>query len=1061
MPDINDYNPVQLGPMAPMTPPPPVPMGAMTNPIRQGWSAPPPMIPGFLNAMGPMISGFYPPAFHMLQSLAFSRGYYIPANRRDFFESVLGPQLMAQQQMFNTAARMSSTEMLTNRLAGYFGAMGIPNAYAAKFAKYGMSLQGIPFIGRMMAPVMRSLMPQGMASEAIPGIQAAMSLQYPFAERFFRATPALAREQTKFGKMALTFLEKPGVTQEAEMKRLGLTFSDIGSMTQQMAARGMLPRDIHRAKTALRNMADVISSLRDLFGPNAPIAQIFQNLQGLTGGQLAHVGINNIRTLATNMKMRGLMAGLPSQTVGALYNEGARMGMQYGIGAMGGLAATNIGLGLSTIYQGLGTPGTVGFKTFEEITNETTKMGMQIAHSRAGAATALLEMGLKQGWVNPNNPIVRRYQTGKLPYVTLTQLTQRQGKFGPVLAPGVVEYYMGPGRRSLDQYMLTDRWQKRMEAAAHATLQEENIRQVEGMFYGEMAQGDIRAAIGVGQNYNVALAPLPGNITNRSEMSFEQKKKLFLQRLNRYSARVKGGMHSYAQAYGHFFTNITNAKDMADAINNFSIRKSDKEIYIRLNREWNKVVHQNQTYMQRMDNKYLADFDENFEKSGAKTTKSKFQWLLDHKNTSNVAKYIKDHGLTTRSINAILGNDTTMTLADKIKARRNYATVDLIRRQITEFNKQHHTNFKTSALDHITDPQEALEALKKSDKKDADKYNHELSTIVNNSKIAMAQMKDGSFMGRADWEEQQRKEDIVKMIGSANKGARVPDVLRDILMSGKPISAALGAMRIGGVRLSKIHEDIMNAIQGKKGAMGKLRKELPNLLDTSKWKATEFGFGAGHKTENEYINDILTTSYAGTYTTDTINRLKKQWMYMEAKGMTGSYEYQQYKQFTKDYASAKNPKERQRIWEKFRGNMDFRQRVRNNLEVTLYDTMKGYKGVFEREDIQKYLEDKGFTKREARTIADKEMEWAAGKKGTTAQRNAILNALTAQGAETVESWQKKLERTGQFGATGMAAQMQDFIAMLKQMLGDLISGLTLKIDYHYLSSKGNIKVEMN
>jgi len=1176
MPDtILNYNPLGMQPLPPQQHINPMPFSIMSQPLRAPYQPMQQQPPGVLGFLGPMA----PIARQLINMFGESRGIYIPQARRDPFEIMTQPALSAMRGMSQAQANAATTEHLTKRLSDVFSAIGIPEEYASKASRIGMSLSGIPIIGQMMQGVMRQAMPQGLPSDMIPSVEMAIRTQYPMAAQMFAPRGELAKRQIAMSRGIYSVFGDTPEEQTQEMRRLNLTFRDLGDLTQQMAARGMLPRNVDSMKSAIKNMAETVSAMKEIFGPNAPVAQLMNELNNLTGGRIHRVNPQITQQLVSNIRTQSVLTGVPAGVTARLYQEGARMGMQYGVGSMGGVAATQIGMDLARMYTAGTTPGQFGAVNFEEALNRGQRIGMQIAGSRGGRATAILEMMLDRGYIDDDmkqHPIVQRYLRGDTPYVTRDMLTRAEGDFAPLLtAAQVREYEQDP--ELISQYMNRPRFQERMTRTAHATLRANDLKRVARMTHGLIAAEDIQASF----------AGLPADMADPAAMDFIRREgtnyyhrglRNVLNEENFTNKDIAAIMEVGGSATGKdidavkkmlLYRDITSgrtrslimeSRDFTELQRNLKIdldeltaqherRKSrfgedvaplpelemTKSIIDDLKKyrgaDASRAVVLNE-YMKRGNQKASAHdiitmvgdrlAKENPElapyiRGGIPVTETtlselapaqrkeyeKLRALMRIKEGGNIGDMldfmITEGGAEYNAVIDELGVRKIATLAakDAYQAPGDILSLpELVQRRRDAFAKSLAVRTIRRQMGHSLDynlaesmsdtanvqglrellerlPEESLKQLKNNQiTREQYEANMRAAKIgqqaLRNSRMAADRLQDSAFMTDEDLERSNRRKQIISTISEAT-GKGEGDRLMQILTTDTPITKMFGAVKISGFAIDEVRRKMQQAEIGNKEALKWIEKNAPNIFDTSKWKAEDFGLKGG--TEEQMLRQALGSFSAEAVSGETpqerFNRTTRQFFFLEATGKAKGFEIDQFRKFTEQYQAAKTDEGREKVFTDFQSfskkRLALREHGFKNVITRAQELSKGIHS--QGELITKLVNELGLTGREAEMVAGKLYQEGMEKLD---DRGATFQDIIEAGAGEIDAYfirrqNRMLREEGRIGGEepGLGGTaFREIIDMFKSMFKELLSQVSIDITGTRFGL-GDAKIKLN
>ena len=173
----------------------------------------------------------------------------------------------------------------------------------------------------------------------------------------------------------------------------GLTRREIGQTTAELFRNFVIDpelmeeQDTEKFTEAIKKANKLTQSLRELFGPEAPVPELYRNLQQLTQGGLSQMDVNEMRTLVDRVKMTATTAGITMEGMQAIVSQGAMFAKQIGLpGPVGADIALDTTTIAGAILTGREQAPVWGQSDPNQVANEIMQAQFGMATSGPGVA---------------------------------------------------------------------------------------------------------------------------------------------------------------------------------------------------------------------------------------------------------------------------------------------------------------------------------------------------------------------------------------------------------------------------------------------------------------------------------------------------------------------------------------------------------------------------------------------------------------------------------------------------------------------------------------------------
>lgn len=285
--------------------------------------------------------------------------------------------------------------------------MGTGNMDAVRSASQTQASAILSVMNNPMVQQMTSSMPE--IQGLINMINPMQSTSAMMAQQLYTSTRHLGTSTGDVNAMTQLLAERYQIQTGPDRGLINQTFahglnqSEIGEAAGAAFKSFVLdPNQIKGAGTQAQNkFTDTVekytavgSSLRDIFGPQGSITQLFQNLNQMTQGGISQMDPGSLVSMVDRMKVVSMNAGVSLQGMQAVMAQGAMYGSQLG---MVGAAGARIGLDAVSLSHGAlagrDQAAVWGQATPNQVANEITSAMFGISGSSEGiAAMGLLRL---------------------------------------------------------------------------------------------------------------------------------------------------------------------------------------------------------------------------------------------------------------------------------------------------------------------------------------------------------------------------------------------------------------------------------------------------------------------------------------------------------------------------------------------------------------------------------------------------------------------------------------------------------------------------------------------
>ena len=202
----------------------------------------------------------------------------------------------------------------------------------------------------------------------------------------------------------------------------GLNVEDIagglGAYMQNFSVDESTLRDDTKITKFIEDANKVTASLRDLFGPNGSVAELYQNLEQLTQGGMNQMSPDRMRAFVDRLKMTTIATGMSPEMMQALVAQGSTFATQLGLpGVVGAEAIMESSLITSGVLRTRQQGNAWGQLSSSQLANASSQLSLgTISGVEANALGALARFTEEIGEGTPQRirDIVERGRSGNL-----------------------------------------------------------------------------------------------------------------------------------------------------------------------------------------------------------------------------------------------------------------------------------------------------------------------------------------------------------------------------------------------------------------------------------------------------------------------------------------------------------------------------------------------------------------------------------------------------------------------------------------------------------------------